>query len=285
MQQWYQCPGCGAQVAFGTSFCGNCGLQLNWPAQQQPQQTPQYQPPPQQPVQTSQYQQQYQQPEITSQQEKEVQLSPYEAKVMEALYREARNQAGGKDLMWGFILLVVGGLITLGTYAAAESGGSFWIMWGLMALGAFYILRGLYRKITSNTAQRSLAWVLASMLLVGVIVGGTMAITNTMTSSTLTPPSEDFVLAEDDTVWVDETSGTVRVSGIITNAHSEWPIKNVHVELETSDAEGSLLKTYDVSVVPSKLNPGEKGVYDKTLQVQSSCTWIQPFVRWEWEAP
>lgn len=41
LQQWYQCPGCGAQVAFGVGFCNNCGIQLNWPTQQQP--PPQYQ--------------------------------------------------------------------------------------------------------------------------------------------------------------------------------------------------------------------------------------------------
>jgi hypothetical protein len=34
MQQWYQCPRCGAPVAFGVRFCGNCGLQLNWQMQQ-----------------------------------------------------------------------------------------------------------------------------------------------------------------------------------------------------------------------------------------------------------
>jgi len=56
MQQWYQCPRCGAQVAFGARFCGNCQTPLNWPTQQ-------YQPPPQQPAQTPQYQQQYQQPQ------------------------------------------------------------------------------------------------------------------------------------------------------------------------------------------------------------------------------
>ena len=57
MQQWYQCPTCGAQVAFGVGFCGNCRTPLNWPTQQQspPPPPPQYQLPPQ-------YQQQYQQP-------------------------------------------------------------------------------------------------------------------------------------------------------------------------------------------------------------------------------
>lgn len=58
MQQWYQCPGCGAQIAFGAGFCNNCGMQLNWPTQQQQQQPPQHQQPPNQ-----QYQQQYSQPQ------------------------------------------------------------------------------------------------------------------------------------------------------------------------------------------------------------------------------
>jgi len=43
MQQWYQCPNCGAWVTFGTRFCGNCGTQLNWPTQQRTQPPPSYQ--------------------------------------------------------------------------------------------------------------------------------------------------------------------------------------------------------------------------------------------------
>lgn len=43
MQQWYQCPTCGGQVAYGTRFCVNCGVQLNWPTQQQTQPPPSYQ--------------------------------------------------------------------------------------------------------------------------------------------------------------------------------------------------------------------------------------------------
>jgi len=43
LQQWYQCPKCAAQVAFGARFCGNCGMPLNWSTQQQPQPPSQYQ--------------------------------------------------------------------------------------------------------------------------------------------------------------------------------------------------------------------------------------------------
>jgi len=43
MQQWYQCTRCGSQIAYGTGFCSNCGNQLYWSNQQQPQYSPLYQ--------------------------------------------------------------------------------------------------------------------------------------------------------------------------------------------------------------------------------------------------
>jgi hypothetical protein len=61
MQQGYQCPRCGTQVAFGTRFCGNCQIPLNWPTQPQPPPQQQYQQPP--PQYQQQYQQQPQQPQ------------------------------------------------------------------------------------------------------------------------------------------------------------------------------------------------------------------------------
>jgi len=64
MQQGYQCPRCGAQVAFGARFCGNCQTPLNWPTQQQS--PPQYQQPYQQPPQPGGYQQQPEPPKKKS---------------------------------------------------------------------------------------------------------------------------------------------------------------------------------------------------------------------------
>ena len=43
MQTMFPCPRCGQLVAFGTRFCGNCGVSLNWPAQQQMKPPPVYQ--------------------------------------------------------------------------------------------------------------------------------------------------------------------------------------------------------------------------------------------------
>jgi len=34
MSQQLSCPNCGSPVVFGVRFCGNCGMQLNWPTPQ-----------------------------------------------------------------------------------------------------------------------------------------------------------------------------------------------------------------------------------------------------------
>ncbi len=43
MSQWYQCPRCRAQVAFGGKFCANCGTPLNWQPNQVPSASSQFQ--------------------------------------------------------------------------------------------------------------------------------------------------------------------------------------------------------------------------------------------------
>ena len=63
MQQQYQCSSCGARVAFGMRFCSSCGVQLNWPTQQQAPYPSHYQ----QQIQSPPFYQQ-QQPEALSQQ-------------------------------------------------------------------------------------------------------------------------------------------------------------------------------------------------------------------------
>lgn len=42
MQQRYQCIKCGAPLAYGVEYCGNCGTQLNWSTQHQRQPPPTY---------------------------------------------------------------------------------------------------------------------------------------------------------------------------------------------------------------------------------------------------
>jgi hypothetical protein len=200
--------------------------------------------------------------------------------------KEAYKQAGTKDLGCGLLLLLVGAGITFGTWAAAGPGGSYWVMWGAVAFGAFYILRGLYRKIKNATdAGTRGMWMLGGIILIGGMVGGGVAIGNMMNPSQLTPPSESFVVFDDNSFWKDEIASILSVSGTVSNTHTEWSIKNIVIKIEAVDEAGKLIKTYDVSVVPSKILPGGKGAYSAELQLPYSCASANPYMEWEWVPP
>ena len=217
-------------------------------------------------------------------------LSQFEAEQfvnnIDVLHHEARKQAGTKDLGCGLLLLLVGAAITFGTWAVAEGGGSYWVMWGAMVFGAFYILRGFYRKIANATdAGVRLGWVLGGMILIGGLVGGGVAITNMMNPPELTPPSDSYVVWNDNSFWEDEIRSTFMVSGVVTNTHSEWLMDNVRIEVEAEDDHSKLVGKYTVSVKPVTITPGSRGVYSKILQMPYECTYATPVIHWEWVSP
>jgi len=217
-------------------------------------------------------------------------LHPLEARqfveYVDSMRYEAKSHAGTKDLIWGVILILIGAAITWGTWAAAEAGGSYWVMWGLAAYGMFRIIRGLYRKVTSTTdAGKRRGWVLGGIILIGGIVGGGVGVANMMTAPQLTPPSESFVILEDNSFWGNEILSTLNVSGVVTNTHSQWSIKKVEFEVEAIDEAGNVMGTYTVPVTPSIIPPGGKGVYSKKLQLPYSCVEAGFAVVWEWVPP
>jgi len=84
------------------------------------------------------------------------------------------SNAGKRDLIWGWIVFGIGAAITLGTWATAEIGGSYWIMWGLIGIGLFGIFRGLYRKVkTSSVLGTRRRWVIISIGIVLALALGT----------------------------------------------------------------------------------------------------------------
>ena len=199
---------------------------------------------------------------------------------------EARKDAATKDLGCGFLLFIVGAAITIGTWAAAEGGGSYWVMWGAMLFGAFYILRGLYRKITSSTESGTrFMWSILGILLFGGVIGGGLLISNIVTESEISVPSNEFVVFEDNCYWYDEINSIFHAGGIVRNTHSEWTIKNVEIEVRALDDNDNALSTHKVLVVPSTLRPGEKGIFSQRLQFPIACTYAEYGVLWEWVPP
>ena len=55
------------------------------------------------------------------------------------------REKGKQDIAWGIGLIVVFGGISLLTYAAAEPGGMFLVLWGPALYGGFRLIRGLGR--------------------------------------------------------------------------------------------------------------------------------------------
>ncbi len=55
-----------------------------------------------------------------------------------------RNSRGQRSMIFGGLVCVVGILITAGTYASAEGGGTYFIAWGAIVFGAIQFFRGFY---------------------------------------------------------------------------------------------------------------------------------------------
>ena len=56
-------------------------------------------------------------------------------------------------MVGGLVLAAIGGIITLATYQMAEGGGTYYVAWGLMAVGGWYFLRGLFKLGRGGAAQ------------------------------------------------------------------------------------------------------------------------------------
>lgn len=64
----------------------------------------------------------------------------------EELLQEAKRMANNAMLQ-GIGWFIVGLIITGITYAVADEGGTYYVLWGAMLVGVYMFLRGLYYKL------------------------------------------------------------------------------------------------------------------------------------------
>lgn len=62
---------------------------------------------------------------------------------------ELKRKEGGKAIGCGLLMLIVGGIITGITYAAASGGGTYLVTTGLFIAGGLSLIVGLYKWLTS----------------------------------------------------------------------------------------------------------------------------------------
>jgi curved DNA-binding protein CbpA len=62
---------------------------------------------------------------------------------------ELKRKEGGKAIGCGLLMIIVGGIITGITYAAASGGGTYFVTIGLFVVGGITLIVGLFKWLTS----------------------------------------------------------------------------------------------------------------------------------------
>ena len=61
----------------------------------------------------------------------------------EAVELAEKEKEGRRNILWGIVIAIIAGGITVGTLVAAGPGGTYFIAYGGVAVGAFQIIKGL----------------------------------------------------------------------------------------------------------------------------------------------
>ena len=65
---------------------------------------------------------------------------------LQAEIKQAKREAGSKNMLYGALWCIGGTVVTLVTYSSASEGDSYIVAWGAIIVGAIQFLRGLYQK-------------------------------------------------------------------------------------------------------------------------------------------
>ena len=75
-------------------------------------------------------------------------VDSYVSTILREVEKAEEKSKAKKDFMWGFLILLVGGAISLATFLAATgTGGTYVITTGAIAVSGFFLLRGVFRWI------------------------------------------------------------------------------------------------------------------------------------------
>lgn len=65
-----------------------------------------------------------------------------------SLKSEATKKSGKDTLIMGAGMLLLGTLVTAGTYSAASGGGHYVVTSGLFVVGGWFVIKGLWKTVT-----------------------------------------------------------------------------------------------------------------------------------------
>ena len=62
-------------------------------------------------------------------------------------YRQEKQEAGNKNMLYGALWCIGGLLVTFLTYCAASSGGTYVVAWGAVIFGAIQFVKGVFQRL------------------------------------------------------------------------------------------------------------------------------------------
>lgn len=199
----------------------------------------------------------------------------------EALRKQDRRKDGQKIFAGGMGLVLLGCLITLGSWHWAGPGGTYLVSYGLFGVGGFFAFQGMYKVLRNADGMASFAQCFAALAVGMAVAGAAMAYALGTTVLVSTPPESTIDWRPDPSLAF--TGNRYKVSGAIINTNAEWSIRNVTVEVQPVASSGDLeFDVIDVPVEPKDIGPGEIGRYSVTLSFPTGADSYIDSVVWEW---
>ena len=128
----------------------------------------------------------------------------------------------------GLAMALLGGAITLGTWFWASPGGTYFVSYGMMAVGGFYALVGAFRSLINTSGPASFVrWAAGDALVFGLLGTGAFLLYGwTINAPPEAPPPDSKVLWIPNEVHIDPNTNLKAVfGGSVSNFDSEWSIK------------------------------------------------------------
>ena len=61
--------------------------------------------------------------------------------------KRAKAASGSGSIVGGLLMMVIGGVLTFGSYSSTRPGGRYFVFSGLMIYGFFYFIAGIVSKL------------------------------------------------------------------------------------------------------------------------------------------
>jgi hypothetical protein len=204
---------------------------------------------------------------------------------LSAYVNNAKWEKGKRLSMTGLISLFGGLGITLATLYFARNGGTYWIMWGLVLVGPYYLISGIVNMVKSNAAPAlRRKWVLGSVA--GLVVLAAAGTFGYMQITALTTPPDDSVITVDDqSEWLDFNALQYQGNFIVYNTDTHWSISDAVMQIIIYDADGKALQTFEIPATPDVIAPGGTGIAKEVLQIPAGVADSEMNIGWTWVAP